>query len=405
MDWSARFASRAQGMRRSEVRELLKLLERPGIISFAGGVPEPALFPVEAAMQAAIGDVLERPAPRPDAHCNIATSEGWTPLRERICALMRAKGVRCDVENVLITNGAQQAIELAGRLFIERGAPVMIQWPTYLGALQAFSGYGPKYVQIDALASDLSGAAPAMGYVMSDFQNPTGESLTLQQRAALAAVAEKLGAPLVEDDPYGEIYFEAEPLPPLIAVALDGRHVDAGTVLYCGTFSKTLAPGLRVGWIVGPKPVIDKMVLLKQATDIQVSTINQVVISELLDRLAAERLSHMRSVYRIRRDAMLAALQRTPPAGARWTRPTGGLFVWLELASHVDATALLPAAIERGVAFVPGEAFHPDRSGRNTLRLSYSLADPDEIDTGIERLSELMNNAAHVGEGSFVADG
>lgn len=394
MNWTPRFAERLSGMRPSEVRELLKLLERPEIISFAGGVPDPALFPI-AELKNGYQDILSDPILAARS-MQYGASEGWTPLREHIAAQMTAKGVRCDVENIMITHGAQQAIEFSAKLFVDPGSEILLQSPTFLGALQSFNLYRPiyRYLPEPGEKSDLIfSSPPRMAYVMADFQNPTGRTLNLVERAETIRLARDLGTPVIEDNPYGEIYFENEPLPSLAALDLDGRPIDDGLVIYCGTVSKVLAPGLRVGWVAGPRPIIDKMVLLKQATDIQVSTINQVIAVRLMESLPEDRMDHVRAVYRRRRDAMLAALARFMPDGVTWTKPEGGLFIWVELPAHADSAALLVKAVEQGVAFVPGVAFYPDRSVKNTLRLSYSLAEPALIETGIERLGALFRAA------------
>jgi DNA-binding transcriptional MocR family regulator len=395
MTWTPQYAERTAGMTRSEVRELLKLLERPEIISFGGGVPEPALFPVKET-QAAYDDILGDPKLVGRA-LQYGVSEGWTPLREQIAATMTAKGVRCDVENILITSGSQQAIDFTARAFVDPGSEMLVQRPTFLGALKAFSAYRPKYVVLpdpksnEPITASRGADRPRMAYVMADFQNPTGESLTMAERHDVIRLCADLDTPIVEDDPYGELYFEAEPMPTLAAVDLDGRHMDESRTLYCGTFSKTLAPGLRVGWLAAPRGVIERFVMLKQAADIQVSTINQIVVSKLLDSLPANRMDHVRATYRVRRDAMLAALDKhLGGMDISFTRPDGGLFVWLQLPAHANAPALLEKAVAENVAFVPGPAFHHDGGGANTMRLSYSLADAAQIDVGVQRLAKVF---------------
>ena len=396
--WEKRYARRAGRMVASEIRELLKLVDRPGLISFAGGIPDPALFPRDA-IAAAHGRILGDPR-RAAAALQYSTSEGYPPLRDWIARQMAARGVACTAEHILITSGAQQALDFIGKLFISPGDAVLVARPTYLGALQAFGAYEPRFAALprrgDNRVAPSSGARRrlALGYVMADFQNPTGESLTLAERDSLLAAAAALDLPLVEDAAYEALRYDGAALPPLLALdAARAGAIDGARVLYFGTFSKTVAPGLRLGWVVAPLPVIRRLVLVKQASDLHSAGLGQMAMHEVVEQVLPAALVPIRSAYRARRDAMLAALAREMPPGVRWTRPEGGMFLWLTLPEAIDAAALLPRAIaEARVAFVPGRAFHADGGGGNTLRLNFTLADPARIGQGVARLGALLRS-------------
>lgn len=400
--WAERLAGRLAGMKASEIRELLKVIERPEIISFAGGIPDPALFPHQE-IAAAYRRVLESNALRSVA-LQYSVSEGWLPLREFICELQnRGTLLGATPDNVVITSGSQQGLEFIGKLLIGAGDLVAVTRPTYLGALQAFAPYEPRYLSVpvdeegvlpDAL-EDAFRQNPKFFYLVPDFQNPNGITTSLARRRAVIELAGRYGIPVIEDAAYTELRYDGEPLPSLLALDAERAGPGAGfrprNVLYAGTFSKTVAPALRVGWLTGPEEVIHKLVLMKQAGDLHSSTINQIVLGEVVREIWPALTARLRAAYRVRRDAMLAALERHFPPGTRWTRPAGGLFVWLELPEGVDGTRLLERAInEVNVAFVPGAAFHADRSGANTCRLSFSMVGPETIDEGIRRLSTLL---------------
>lgn len=394
IEWERHYAQRAQRMAASEIRELLKLMDQPGLISFAGGIPDPALFPRNA-IAAAYGRILGDPR-RAAAALQYSTSEGYPPLREWIAQDMSRRGVACSADHILITSGAQQALDFIGKLFISPGDEVLVARPTYLGALQALNACEPRYGALprrgDNLAAAHGAGRRALGYVMADFQNPTGESLTLAERHALLDAAAALDLPLVEDAAYEALRYDGATLPPLLALetARTG-DIDAARLLYCGTFSKTVAPGLRLGWVVAPLPVIRRLVLVKQASDLHSSGLSQMVMHEVVQQVLPDALTAIRAAYRARRDAMLAALAREMPPGVCWTRPAGGMFLWLTLPEGVDAAVMLARAIaEARIAFVPGRAFHADGSGANTLRLNFTLADPAEIGEGIARLGALL---------------
>lgn len=399
--WEPRYAARADGMRASEIRELLKLLDKPGIISFAGGIPDPSLFPLEAA-RTAYAEVLSD-GPRAAAALQYSVSEGYLPLRAWIVAHMRAHGVQCSTDNVVITSGSQQALEFLGKLFLSPGDTALVMAPTYLGALQAFSAYEPRYDVLrpadgNRTPESYMQAAEAVGgtvkflYAVPDFANPTGETLSLAARRHLLDLASALDVPLIEDTAYAALRFEGQPLPPVQAldVAVAG-DINASRVIYCGSFSKTVTPGLRVGWVCAAEPIVRRLVLIKQASDLNCSTINQMVMHQLVEETFADQVERARDHYRRRRDAMLAALAAHMPKGVSWTKPEGGLFVWVTLPEGADGASLLQRAVaEAHIAFVPGSAFFTDGSGRNTIRLSYSLPPEDAITEGIRRLGRLI---------------
>ena len=366
--WEPRYAARAERMRASEIRELLKLLDQPGIISFAGGIPDPALFPVAEA-RAAYSAVLADPA-LAGSGLQYSVSEGYLPLRQWIVRHMASIGVACGVDNIVVTSGSQQALDFLGRLLLSPGDTALVTAPTYLGALQAFSAYEPRYDELRpedgnrtpksyAQAASAAGGRVKFAYVVPDFANPTGETLSLAARERLLDLAAELDIPVVEDAAYSALRFEGEPLPPLMALEIARRgSIDDARSIYCGTFSKVLSPGLRVGWIVAPQAMIRRLVLIKQASDLNNSTINQMVMHRLAETAYDAQVERARAHYRHRRDAMLAALERHMPEGVSWTRPNGGLFVWVRLPEAIDAASLLDRAVrEAGVAFVPGAAF------------------------------------------------
>lgn len=399
--WEQQFATRASGMVASEIRELLKILARPDIVSFAGGIPDPALFPSEAFAEA-YRSVFADPS-RTAAALQYSISEGHRPLRDWIVAHMAGQGVACSADHVLITSGSQQALDFLGKLMLSPGDTVLATTPTYLGALQAFSAYEPHYQRLlpeggnqtpDHYLAQAArhGGRPKLLYVVPDFANPTGETLSEAARLRLLDLAEETGALVVEDAAYRQLRYEGLPVPSVLALDCGRRGgIERARSVYCGTFSKTLAPGLRMGWIAGPRPLIEKLVLIKQAADLHSGTLDQVVLGDVAQQCLEDRLPLLCGTYRRRRDAMLAALEASAPAGTTWTRPQGGLFVWVTLPEQVDTRALLPRAVEEAkVAYVPGGAFFFDGRGGNTLRLSFSLADEATIDRGIRSLMALV---------------
>ena len=399
--WESRYASRATRMQASEIRELLKLLNRPDIISFAGGIPDPKLFPTERIAKAC-QHILTDPARAPHA-LQYAPSEGYPPLLAEIAQHMGTLGVECTPENILITNGSQQALDFVGKLFISPGDTVLVSAPTYLGALQAFNAYEPTYdILPDAhnkrtIASYTANGKPRpkFGYVMPEFQNPGGTTMSLEERLALLNAADALDLPLLEDAAYEHLRYDGEAVPSLLALASKrAGGIDNAKIMYCGSFSKSIVPALRIGWVVAPKELIKKMVLILQASNLHVSPFSQMIMQEVFSDIFTEHTREICKLYKERRDAMLKALDAYMPSTITWTRPEGGMFVWMTLPESMNAAALLERSIkEIGVAFVPGSAFFADRSGHNTLRLNFSLNDPEIIDTGIKRLASLFKTA------------
>jgi hypothetical protein len=388
-------------MAASEIRELLKLLDQPGIISFAGGIPDPALFPL-AEVRAAYASVLGDGASA-SSSLQYSVSEGYLPLRQWIVGHMGKLGVPCEVDNIVITSGSQQALEFLGRMLVSPGDSVLVTAPTYLGALQAFSACEPRYDEFRTEqgnrtpqsyrdAARAAGAREKLAYVVPDFANPTGETMSLAARERLLELATELDIPVVEDSAYAALRFEGPRLPAI--QALDIKRcggIERARTIYCGTFSKTLSPGLRIGWIAASKPIIRRLVLIKQASDLNSAALNQMVMHRLAETIYRRQVESARTLYRVRRDAMLAALARHMPKDVTWTQPQGGLFVWVRLPPGQDGAALLARAVaEQRVAFVPGKAFFFDGRGQNTLRLSFSLASETEIDDGIGRLAKLI---------------
>ncbi len=396
-DWTARFSDRMARVRASEIRELLKLLDQPDILSFAGGIPDPALFPTDR-IKSAYAEILADPALASPA-LQYSISEGYLPLRQWIAGRMTRDGMPCEPDNIMLTAGSQQGLDLLGKLLLTGGDTVLTARPTYLGALQAFNGYEPAYMDLPdgALAGERCAALEArcpgaVGYFVPDFANPTGRSLTLAEREALLDLAGRLDMTLIEDAAYRELRFAGDPIPTLLAldIARTGSIETARTV-YCGTFSKTLSPALRIGWICGPKVVIEKLVLLKQGADLHVSTINQMVAERVVSEGYDQHLGRLRAAYSAKRQALLAALDRHMPPGVTWLRPEGGMFVWLTLPEGVDGKLLLERALaEERVAFVPGEPFFAEAASTNCLRLSYSLPSDLDIEEGVRRLGRLI---------------
>lgn len=399
MLWTKRYAQRTQRMQSSAVRELLKVTEQPDVISFAGGLPAPEVFPVKE-FQEACQKVLNEHGPKA---LQYSTTEGYRPLREMIARHTARYGIVVDADHILITSGSQQALDLLGKVFINPGDHVLVEKPTYLGALQAWNAYQVEYVTVglddDGMRTDeLEGAlrsGPKFIYALPNFHNPAGVTLALERRHRLIELADHYGVPIIEDDPYGQLRYEGEHLPPL--VVLDNQYQAhngapySGNVIYLSTFSKTLAPGLRLGWVIAPKEIIQKLVQAKQGTDLHTSTFNQIVAYEVArGGFLDQHVRYIRAVYRERRDAMFRALERYFPEEVHWTRPQGGLFLWVVLPERLNAAHVLQQAIKERVAFVPGAAFHPDGTGQNTMRLNFSNATPEKIEEGIKRLGKVL---------------
>ena len=398
--WTSRYAQRTRGIKSSAIRELLKITQRPEVISFAGGLPASDVFPTER-FREACHKVLDQ-----QAHLALqyGATEGYEPLRGMIARHIARYGIQARTENVLITSGSQQALDLIGKLLINTGDRVLVEAPTYLGALQAFNVYGAEYVSVpsdeDGLRTEELEAplrsGPKFMYVLPNFQNPGGTTLAEGRRHELVLVADRYGIPIIEDDPYGQLRYEGEHLTPLVVLDRENLRRDngysIGNVIYLSTFSKTLAPGLRLGWIVAPPDVIAKLVQLKQGADLHTSTFAQIVAYEVArDGFLDEHVKLISRVYHERRDVMLEALAEHFPPQVTWTRPKGGLFLWVELAEGMDAQRLFETALRENVAFVPGDSFYaPDghqEAGRRHLRLNFSAAPPEQIREGIRRLS------------------
>ncbi len=396
--WTSRYALRTKGITSSQIRELLKVTQRPGMISFGGGLPAPDVFPVQR-FEEACHKVLTQQA---SAALQYGETEGYKPLRELIASNMERYGIKAKLENVLITSGSQQALDLIGKLFINRGDRVLLEAPTYLGALQAFNMYGAEYESVpiddDGLRTELLEkplrSGPKFMYVLPNFQNPAGTTLSEGRRHELVLLADRYGIPIVEDDPYGQLRYEGEHLTPLVVLDRENLRRDQGysigNVIYLSTFSKTLAPGLRLGWIVAPPEIISKLTQLKQGTDLHTSTFAQFVAYEVArDGFLDKHVKLIRHIYSERRDVMLQALKEFFPAEVTWTHPKGGLFLWVTLPEGLDMQALFKSAIEQNVAFVPGDSFYANdgREGSRHMRLNFSNAAPEQIREGIRRLA------------------
>lgn len=402
--WEEKYAARAERMRASEIRELLKLLDQPHIISFAGGIPDPKLFPREAFRQA-YDNVLSGPGA--GAALQYSVSEGYLPLREWLVDHMGALGVPCKPENIMIVSGSQQGLDYLGKLFLSPGDTALVTRPTYLGALQAFNAYEPRYDRLAPEGTNMTpeayedaakkaGGRVALAYLTPEFSNPTGETIDRAARERLLDLTSELGVPLIEDAAYQALRYDGEPVPPILALDVErSGGIDSTHTIYCGTFSKTLSPGLRMGWVCAAAPVIRKLVLMKQAADLHSPTINQAVMHDVAVRHYDAHTAMLRDAYRRRRDLLLKALEENMPEGTSWTRPEGGMFIWVTLPEGMDGAALLARSIETEyVAFVPGQAFHADGSGANTIRLSFSLADENAAAEGMLRLGRLIGAVA-----------
>jgi len=398
--WTSRYAQRTKGVKSSAIRELLKITQRPEIISFAGGLPAPEVFPAVRFQEACL-KVLEQSS---SLALQYGASEGYEPLREMVARHIARYGIKAKAGNVLITAGSQQALDLIGKLLINPGDRVLLEAPTYLGALQALDVYGAEYVSVpsdeDGMRTELleepMRSGPKFMYVLPNFQNPGGTTLSEGRRHELVLLADRYGIPIIEDDPYGQLRYEGEHLTPLVVLDRENLRRDSGysrgNVIYLSTFSKTLAPGLRLGWIVAPAEVISKIVQLKQGADLHTSTFTQIVAYEVAkDGFLDEHVKLIRRVYGERRDVMLAALSEYFPGEVTWTHPKGGLFLWVTLPRGMDCQKLFQAALEEKVAFVPGGPFYArngdTEEGCRHFRLNFSYGQPDQIREGIRRLS------------------
>lgn len=393
LEWEDYLADRTDRMESSAIRELLKLTQNPDIISFAGGLPAPEFFPLREVEEACCyvtkhsgKDALQYSA-----------TEGYRPLKEFLASSMHKYGVPATAENVLLTNGSQQALDLLGKIFIDPGRYVLTGRPTYLGAIQAWNAYQANFHTMNLDEQGMivdevehayekvleeSGQPPAFIYVLPNFHNPAGTTLPLERRKQLAEIATKLDLPVVEDDPYGELRYEGEDIPPICTMIPE-------RTIYLGTFSKTLTPGLRLGWIVCPEKLMTRFVQAKQGCDLHTGTFVQYVANDICQRgFLKPHVKRLRKEYRKRRDTMLDAMDEFWPSSCTWTRPLGGLFLWAQVPEKIDTLQFLKEhAIEEKVAYVPGEHFYPNQDGgKQSMRLNFSYSSPETIVEGIHRL-------------------
>lgn len=389
-------ARRASRLNPSVIREILKLTEQPGVLSLAGGLPSPDSFPVEAVREATARVLADTPREA----LQYAASEGHGPLREWVAAHLAQQGMQVQASQVLITTGSQQGLDLAAKVLVDSGAPVAVETPTYLGALQAFAPFEPWFASV---ASDRDGALPeaiarlphdAPGsrffYVLPNFQNPTGRLMPEARRQALVQAARSIRLPLLEDNPYGELWYDAPPPPPLAARWPEGT-------LYLGSFSKVLAPGLRLGYLVAPPALFPKLLQAKQAADLHTPGLNQRIVHEVVHQgFLDQHVPTVRARYRLQRDAMAAALARHLPPGCEWSVPQGGMFFWVRLPAGCHALALLPQAVAAGVAYVPGEAFFAHNPDTRCIRLSFVTLGTAELDQAVALLGRVLRQTLEV---------
>jgi DNA-binding transcriptional MocR family regulator len=384
------YARRTSGMSASEVRALFAVASRPEVVSLAGGMPYVQALPDEDVMEV-VRSVIAREG---STALQYGSGQGLPGLRERLAILMAEEGVEADPEDVMVTAGAQQALDLVAKILLDPGDEIVVEAPAYVGALSAFSAYEPRYVQVE-LDDDgmiveqleealLKGARPKFVYTVPNFHNPAGVTMSHSRRERLVALCREAGVPILEDNPYGMLRFEGEPFPTL-------RSLDPENVLYLGTVSKVFSPGVRVGWVLGPQSAVQRLVLAKEAADLCSSNFTQMVTETYLsgDRWRPN-LAGLTETYRRRRDAMLSALEEHFPSDASWTRPAGGFYVWATVPDFLDTRAMLAAAVERLVAYVPGTAFYPDRRGTRQMRLAFCYPPEERIEEGIARLGMLL---------------
>jgi len=382
-----RFSERADQLQSSFIREILKITQQPEIISFAGGLPSPQTFPVET-MKAAFDKVLSENG---KIALQYGPTDGYLPLRQWIADSLSSNGAKIVPEQVLMTSGSQQALDLLGKVLIDEGSRVLVETPSYLGALQAFSVYRPEFKSVE---TDEHGLVPAsldkvaagarLLYALPNFQNPTGRSLSVERRVELVETCARLGLPLIEDDPYGALSYKGAPAPKMVAMNPDG-------VIYMGSFSKVLTPGIRLGYVVAPLPLVRRLELAKQAADLHTSQLTQMVVYDVIkDGFLDQHIPKIRTLYGDQCQVMLDAMAQHFPSAVQWTKPEGGMFIWVTLPKHIDAMKLLDEAIAQKVAFVPGSPFYANEPETNTLRLSFVTVPPERIRAGIEILGKLI---------------
>lgn len=394
IDQAFRLARRGAQLKPSAIRQTAKFAAEPGVISFASGSPNQTLFPYDVTARVT-AEIMADPQRQAQA-LQYGGSEGFLPLRELIVEHLAATGARSGVGNVVVTNGSQQALEFVAKLLVDPGDRIVVTNPTYLGALQAFDLFEPAYaaVPLDETGIDLATLerefirGAKFMYLMPDFGNPSGVTLPLEQRRAILDLSRRHGVPILEDQAYEQLRFTDERLPSMLA--LDLERGGGGSVIYAGTFSKTLVPGLRVGWLVAPPKVAERLVFLKQASDLQAGSLNQMIVHDVARAIFHEQVPMLRQVYRRRRDGLLRALRRHMPQSVAWNEPEGGMFVWLALPPPLDAAEVQARAVAEKVVFVPGAPFHADGSGKETLRLSFSSVAEDDIEEGIARLARAI---------------
>lgn len=403
--WQGRYAERIRDVRSSAVRDLFAAASRPDMISFSGGMPEVSKVPAHAAADAAHGAIVHSGAQA----LQYGSSEGRVQLRELIVELMAENGVRIKADDVIVTAGAQQGLDLIAKTFIDPGDVIICEGPTYVGAIQAFSAYQPDIhcvpldehgMRMDLLEEELRRLGPQGAkfiYTIPNFHNPGGVTMNAERRRRLLELSREYDIPVIEDDPYGRLRFEGGHLKPLRALDDD--------VIYLGTFSKIFAPGLRLGWMIAPRPILAKVLLVKQAADLCGSAFAQVTAERYFAGSRWRKvLQGLTRTYAERRDVMLAALDEHFPPEATWTRPEGGFFVWVQLPEFMDTKTMLAEAVDRGVTYVPGDGFYPDGSGRNCMRLAFCYADPEKIEDGIRRLAEVLEDRLELYR-AFIAAG
>ena len=388
-----KFASRMENIKGSAIRELLKLTEEPDIISFAGGLPAPELFPIKE-MEQVCSRVLQDDG---RAAMQYSSTDGYLPLRAKIAKRAEKLGIKTEAKDILITSGSQQGLEFTGKIFVNDGDVIICESPSYLGALSAFRAYQPKFVEVlmdedGMIMEELEKALAANPnakfiYVIPDFQNPTGRTLSLERRKRLMERATKYEIPVVEDNPYGELRFEGEIMPSL--KCFDPKNL----VIHLGTFSKIFAPGLRLGWVIAEPEILNKYNLVKQGADLQCSTIAQREVDKFLELYDIEaHIEKIKKVYKVRRDLMLETMRKEFPESTEFTKPSGGLFAWATFPKEIDASVLLKKALEQRVAFVPGEPFYPNGGNANHCRLNYSNMPEDKIVEGMTRLAKVLKS-------------
>lgn len=385
IDW--KFSVRAEQLQSSVIREILKVTMRPEVISFAGGLPSPETFPVER-MRAAFDRVLSREG---KVALQYGPTDGYLPLRQYLADYLSTADSKILPEQIMMVSGSQQGLDLLGKVLVDEGSKVLVETPSYLGALQAFSVYQAKFESVDTddhglLPSSVAekGAGARLLYALPNFQNPTGRTLSVERRFELIETCARLGLPIVEDNPYGDLVYRGDPLPKLLTMNPSG-------VVYMGSFSKVLTPGIRLGYIVAPVPLIRKLEQAKQAADLHTATLTQMVVYEVIkDGFLQEHIPTIRTFYSGQCDVMLNAMATHFPEGVTWTRPEGGMFIWVTLPKHINSKELLDAAIAQNVAFVPGAPFYANEPATNTFRLSFVTVSPERINQGVAILGQLI---------------